>query len=222
MGRIERTRRRGRRARYARSHAVASHNPSLRQGPKVSLRSAPGGPATYQTASNGSLSSQAHYEKLRSFQLRARLRDAAEGPRSTMAAPRGYWLTAKGHCTSRQLVATRKGPAPMGILRTHNKPQLLRPHRQVFPTRLPGPSVVGPQACASCTYCRRTRMHGKAARPGKTIGFLSRENYYFPWPQSLSILPNSISPSHLELQPEVRTVERPFTQVFTHQGFFCR
>ena len=49
-----------------------------------------------------------------------------------MAAPRGYWLTAKGHCTSRQLVATRKGPAPMGILRTHNKPQLLRPHRQVF------------------------------------------------------------------------------------------
>ena len=132
MGRIERTRRRGRRARYARSHAVASHNPSLRQGPKVSLRSAPGGPATYQTASNGSLSSQAHYEKLRSFQLRARLRDAAEGPRSTMAAPRGYWLTAKGHCTSRQLVATRKGPAPMGILRTHNKPQLLRPHRQVF------------------------------------------------------------------------------------------
>ncbi len=67
-----------------------------------------------------------------SSQLRARLRDAAEGPRSTMAAPRGYWLTAKGHCTSRQLVATRKGPAPMGILRTHNKPQLLRPHRQVF------------------------------------------------------------------------------------------
>ena len=38
-----------------------------------------------------------------------------------------------------------------------------------------------------------TRMHGKAARPGKTIGFLSRENYYFPRPQSLSILPNSIS-----------------------------
>ena len=110
-----------------------------------------------------------------------------------MAAPRGYWLTAKGHCTSRQLVATRKGPAPMGILRTHNKPQLLRPHRQVFPTRLPGPSVVGPQACASCTYCRRTRMHGKATRPGKTIGFLSRENHYFPRPQSLSILPNSIS-----------------------------
>ena len=110
-----------------------------------------------------------------------------------MVAPRGYWLTAKGHCTSRQLVATRKGPAPMGILRTHNKPQLLRPHRQVFPTRLPGPSVVGPQACASRTYCQRTRMHGKAARPGKTIGFLSRENYYFPRPQSLSILPNSIS-----------------------------
>ena len=39
-----------------------------------------------------------------------------------------------------------------------------------------------------------TRMHGKAARPGKTIGFLSRENYYFPRPQSLSILPNSTSP----------------------------
>ena len=39
-----------------------------------------------------------------------------------------------------------------------------------------------------------TRMHGKAARPGKTIGFLSRENYYFPRPQSLSIWRNSISP----------------------------
>ena len=142
----------------------------------------------------------AHYEKLRSFQLRARLRDAAEGPRSTMAAPRGYWLTAKGHCPSRQLVATRKG-APMGILRTHNKPQLLRPHRQVFPpppTRLPGPSVVGPQACASRTYCQRTRMHGKAARPGKTIGFLSRENHYFPGRKAYPFCQTVSLPSHLE------------------------
>ena len=87
-----------------------------------------------------------------------------------------------------------------------------------FPTRLPGPSVVGPQACASRTYCQRTRMHGKAARPGKTIGFLSRENYYFPRPQSLSILPNSTSPFTLRASlkafgqsPADQTLLRPIT-----------
>ena len=143
--------------------------------------------------SNGSLSSQAHYEKLRSFQLRARLRDAAEGPRSTMAAPRGYWLTAKGHCTSRQLVATRKGPAPMGILRTHNKPQLLRPHRQVFSHPPPWALCRRPTGmCFAHVLSTYSNARGSCA---------ARENYWlsqqrkllFPGPQSLSILPNSIS-----------------------------
>ena len=86
--------------------------------------------------------------------------------------------------------------SPAGTVRCQVRPGQKEPTAQppgTAVTRLPGPSVVGPQACASCTYCRRTRMHGKAARPGKTIGFLSRENYYFPRPQSLSILPNSIS-----------------------------
>ena len=143
--------------------------------------------------SNGSLSSQAHYEKLRSFQLRARLRDAGEGPRSTMVAPRGYWLTAKGHCTSRQLVATRKGPAPMGIPRTHNKPQLLRPHRQVF-------TLTGPSLCS-----RPTGMcfaHVLSTYSNARESCAARENYWlsqqrkllFPRPQSLSILPNSNPP----------------------------
>ena len=70
----------------------------------------------------------------------------------------------------------------------------VRPRAPPVPARLSGSPGLDRARPTGAFKSSVTRMHGKAARPGKTIGFLSRENYYFPRPQSLSILPNSTSP----------------------------
>ena len=65
----------------------------------------------------------------------------AEGSRSgaMVFTPRCYWPRRTDDSYQNTVVAGTNGLEPGGHSATYNNPQLLRPHRQVFPTHLPGP-----------------------------------------------------------------------------------
>ena len=190
MGRIERTRRRGRRARYARLRAGAPHaNPSRiglgclqRRWPssiRVSLYAL--------TATERIVSSREDFRKPLVFKRFAgRSRSCA-----MVFTPRCYWPRRTDDSYQDIVAAGANGLGPS----VHPQPTTTLScsvlTAKFFPPTSLGLDRARPTGAFKSSV---TRMHGKAARPGKTIGFLSRENYYFPRPQSLSILPNSTSP----------------------------
>ena len=85
----------------------------------------------------------------------------------------------------------RERPRAKRTPATYNNPQLLRPHRQVFPTRLPGPRSSAAHRRIQ-VKCNTNARESCAARENYWLS--QQRKLLFPRPQSLSILPNSNSP----------------------------
>ena len=189
MGRIERTRRRGRRARYARVRAGAPHANPSRIGQRCLQRRWPSSIrvslyALTATERIVSLREEKSFECL--LFPRGRSRSCA-----MVFTPRCYWPRRTDDSYQDIVAAGANGLGPSALPQPTTTLSCSVLTAKFFPPTSLGLDRARPTGAFKSSV---TRMHGKAARPGKTIGFLSRENYYFPRPQSLSILPNSTSP----------------------------
>ena len=177
MGRIERTRRRGRRARYARVRAGAPHANPSQIGQRCLQRRWPSSirVSLYALTATERIVSSREEKLFESSCFQEARRKVAQ--QRLVFTPRCYWPRRTDDSYQDIVAAGANGLGPSALPQPTTTLSCSVLTAKFFPPTSLGLDRARPTGAFKSSV---TRMHGKAARPGETIGFLSRENYYFP------------------------------------------